>query len=114
MTTPMKPDEITYQESEQPPPNTVDLDTPIQRGGQEITRITLRKPSSGELRGLSLHDVLQLDVSSLQRLLPRISTPSVTEHDVAQMDPADLLQLGGVAVGFLLPKEKKAQASLTA
>lgn len=109
-----RPDEITRIEPEQLPPNTVALDTPIKRGGQEITRITLRKPSAGELRGLSLTEVLQLDVGSLQRLLPRISDPVLTEHDVAQLDPADLVQLGGVAVGFLLPKVKPEQAYLTA
>ena len=33
-------------------PNTVTLDTPIKRGNGEITEVTLRKPSAGELRGV--------------------------------------------------------------
>tara|TARA_R110002167_G_scaffold98718_11_gene259435 strand:+ start:8550 stop:8909 length:360 start_codon:yes stop_codon:yes gene_type:complete len=109
-----KTDAISHLEPEQLPPNSVALDTPIKRGGQAITRVTLRKPNAGELRGLSLTEILQLDVSSLQRLLPRISDPVLTEHDVAQLDPADLVQLGGVAVGFLLPKAKPEQAYLIA
>jgi hypothetical protein len=96
-------------------PNTVTLDTPIVRGKQTITEITLRKPQSGELRGVSLSDLVSLDVSALSKVLPRISSPTLTEHDVAQLDPADLVQLGGIFVGFLMPKAVKANmASLSA
>ena len=38
---------------------TVTLDTPLKRGEQLIEKVTLRKPMSGELRGLSLNDILQ-------------------------------------------------------
>ncbi|WP_043201718.1 phage tail assembly protein [Paraburkholderia acidipaludis] len=96
-------------------PNTLTLDTPIVRGKQTITEITLRKPQSGELRGVSLSDLVSLDVSALSKVLPRISSPTLTEHDVAQLDPADLVQLGGIFAGFLMPKAVKASmASLTA
>ncbi|WP_293937643.1 phage tail assembly protein [Iodobacter sp.] len=90
--------------------NIITLDTPIKRGTQEITEVTLRKPKSGELRGLSLSDVLQMDVAALSKMLPRISSPTLTDNDVANLDPADLLQLGAVAVGFLLPKAAQAEA----
>ncbi|TDG03708.1 phage tail assembly protein [Paraburkholderia guartelaensis] len=89
-------------------PNTVVLDTPIVRGKQTISEITLRKPRSGELRGVSLQDLVNLDVIALSKVLPRISAPTLTEHDVAQLDPADLVQLGGVFAGFLWPKAVKA------
>ncbi|WP_310631578.1 phage tail assembly protein [Paraburkholderia sp.] len=89
-------------------PNTVELDTPIVRGKQTISEITLRKPRSGELRGVSLQDLVNLDVIALSKVLPRISSPTLTEHDVAQLDPADLVQLGGVFAGFLWPKAVKA------
>ncbi|RQM46516.1 phage tail assembly protein [Paraburkholderia bannensis] len=89
-------------------PNTVVLDTPIVRGKQTISEITLRKPRSGELRGVSLQDLVNLDVIALSKVLPRISSPTLTEHDVAQLDPADLVQLGGVFAGFLWPKAVKA------
>jgi hypothetical protein len=96
-------------------PNTLTLDTPIVRGKQTITEITLRKPQSGELRGVSLSDLVSLDVSALSKVLPRISSPTLTEHDVAQLDPADLVQLGGIFAGFLMPKAVKANmASLSA
>lgn len=84
--------------------NTVTLDTPIKRGEQTIDKITLRKPSAGELRGTSLNALCNLEIDALQKVLPRISTPMLTEADVARMDPADLVQLGGMFAGFLLPK----------
>ncbi|MFP3187033.1 MAG: phage tail assembly protein [Paraburkholderia sp.] len=90
-------------------PNTHTLDTPIVRGKQTITEITLRKPSAGELRGTSLSDLVNLDVAALQKVLPRISTPTLTEMDVAAIDPADLVQLGGMFAGFLMPKAMKSK-----
>lgn len=91
-------------------PNTHVLDTPLERGEgrQAITAITLRKPRSGELRGVSLSDLVSLDVAALSKVLPRISTPTLTEFDVANIDPADLVQLGGIFASFLMPKAMKA------
>lgn len=96
-------------------PNSYTLDTPITRGGQTIDKITLRKPSAGELRGTSLTDLVNCDVTALSKVLPRISSPTLTEFDVAQLDPADLVQLGGIFVGFLMPKAQRVHMeSLTA
>lgn len=86
----------------------VTLDAPIKREGGDIKEVHLRKPMAGELRGLSLTDLLQMDVNALTKLLPRITVPSVTEEDVKRMDPADLVQLGGTVAGFLLQKAAKA------
>jgi len=87
---------------------TVSLDTPIVRGDQEITSLQIRKPKSGELRGLSLVEIGQLKVDTLTKLLPRITMPTVTEAEVAGMDPADLLAAGAEIGDFLLPKAKRA------
>ena len=92
--------------------NTITLDTPIKRGDQTIGFIELRKPMAGELRGLSLSDLLQMDVSALQRVIPRISNPMLTEADMAGMDPADLMQCGAKVAGFLLPKGALVSESL--
>jgi len=85
-------------------PTTITLDTPITRGEQIIETIILRKPQVGALRGTSLAALVNLDVDALQRVLPRITTPTLTEAEIAQLDPADLVQLGGAFAGFLLPK----------
>lgn len=91
----------------------VTLDTPIKHGEQEIDSVEVRKPASGELRGVALTDLLRMDVAALSKVLPRVTTPTLTEQDVARMDPADLVQLGTEVAGFLLTKAERA-ASLTA
>lgn len=85
-------------------PNTVILDTPIKRGEQNITEVTLRKPAAGELRGTSIQALVNLDVDALSKVLPRITSPTLTESDIAKMDPADLVQMGALFAGFLVPK----------
>ncbi|AKO12775.1 phage tail assembly protein [Xanthomonas oryzae pv. oryzicola] len=85
----------------------VSLDQPIVRGEQTITQVNVRKPGAGELRGLKLVDVLQLDVTAMATLLPRITSPTLTTADVNAMDPADLLALGQEVQLFFLPKAQR-------
>ena len=89
------------------------LDKPIMRGGNIIPEITLRKPGTPELRGTTLSDVLQLDVRSIETILPRITTPKLTKQEVAEMDPADLTECASKVAAFLLKKEKREELSLT-
>jgi len=86
----------------------ITLQAPIRRKGGDIAEVTLRKPAAGELRGLSLVDLMKMDVNELTILLPRISQPTITADDVRKLDPADLVELGGAVVGFLLKKEHTA------
>ncbi len=87
-----------------PTTETITLDTPIVRGDQQVTSVTLRKPMAGELRGVSLMALMQMDVTAAITLLPRITAPSLTTQEIERMDPADLLQLTSTVTGFLLPK----------
>lgn len=105
---------MTSEAPKHPNQDVITLDTPIKRGSVEINEITLRKPMAGELRGVTLADLLQMDVLALRKVLPRISNPALTDQELGQMDPADLVQLGGVVTGFLLPKSAKTDASLGA
>lgn len=93
---------------------TITLDSPIKRGDDTITSVEVRKPASGELRGCNLTDLLQMDVVALTKVLPRITTPSLTEKEVSRLDPADLLQMGSEVSNFLLPNRMKQEASLSA
>lgn len=86
---------------------TVALDTPIKRDDKAVETVDLRKPMAGELRGLSLAEVINLDVDSITKLIPRISNPTLTEHEVRNMDPADLTECGKEIAGFLLQKRHK-------
>ncbi len=90
---------------------TVTLDNPIPRGDTQITDITLRKPKAGELRGLNLNDILNMDVNSLTVLLPRISSPMLTKDEARQLEPEDLLLLGGAVANFLLPRQLREPSS---
>lgn len=92
----------------------ITLDTPIKRGESEIKDISVRKPNSGELRGVSLTDLLQMEVTALHKVLPRITEPALTDVEVSGLDPADLFQLGTAVTSFLLPKAMKQTVSLTA
>lgn len=85
--------------------NTVHLDTPIKRGDQEIKEVTLRKPLSGELRGTSVSALVQLDFDALHKVLPRITTPNLTEYECTRLDPADTVKMGVIFSGFLMPKD---------
>jgi hypothetical protein len=95
-------------------PGEITLDTPFVRGDQTITTVTIRKPAAGELRGVKLVDLLQMDVAALTVVLPRVTTPALTAQDVARLDPADLVQLGSAVSDFLLPKAARADLSPTA
>jgi len=91
------------------------LDAPVTVTGTTVidagTRITLRRPGSGELRGLHVSALLNGDVSELLTLAPRISTPPIPKG--ADLDPADLTQLAGEVVDFLLPRAAKAALPTT-
>ena len=83
---------------------TITLDEPVKRGDTLIEEITLRKPKAGELRGVSLVDLGNINVVALQQVLPRITTPILTAQDVANLDPADLLEIGAEVASFLVKK----------
>ena len=85
----------------------ITLETPLQRGEQTINTITLRKPSAGELRGLSLVSLLQMEVTALTTVLPRITSPALTNDEINRLDLPDLMQLGSEVAGFLVPKSAK-------
>jgi len=89
------------------PSEVVELETPLQRGKTLVSEITIRKPMAGGLRGVSVVDVMNLDVAALSKVLPRITTPALTEGELKTMDIVDLIQLGSALNGFLTPKKFK-------
>jgi len=91
---------------------TITLDTPITRGSSTITEVSLRKPTAGELRGVSLASLMQMDVTELTKVLPRITQPTLTDAELAQLDIADLTQFATEVTGFLLPKALRGSLSV--
>lgn len=85
----------------------VTLEAPVIRGEQTIETIELRRPQAGELRGLSLSDLLNMEVAAVIKLLPRISLPALLEQEVAALEPQDLVSIAAEIAGFLLPKSAR-------
>lgn len=85
----------------------IELDDPIIRGEQTIASLKLRLPRSGELRGLSMVDIVKLEVDTLHQLLPRITMPALTVEEASNLSPADLFSLAGEVANFFLPKGLK-------
>lgn len=83
---------------------TVTLDTPIMRGKTRIDNLVVRKPQSGALRGTRLQALMDMDVNAMMVVLPRVTTPALTQQEINEMDPADLLSLSVEVVYFLLKK----------
>lgn len=69
----------------------VNLFHPFKRGEKEITHIELRKPTAGDLRGLKTQEVLEMDMNSHVKLIPRIS--ELTEKEFLALDVEDVLQI---------------------
>ena len=86
---------------------TVKLETPIKRGDTKIEEIKLRKPKTGELRGLALSDLLNLDVNAVSTLLPRISDPILTKQDVDDLETENIVLLAGETANFFIPASMK-------
>lgn len=81
---------------------TVEFDDGFKRGNDVVKNVQLIKPKTYALRGLSLSNVIQMDVDSLAKLATRITTPSMTEQDVYNLSPADFTTLGVAMIGFFV------------
>lgn len=51
-----------------------------------------------------------MDIVALRKVLPRITAPTLTDIEIGNMAPADIMQCGVVVAGFLLTKKQRDQA----
>lgn len=86
---------------------TIKLANPIVRGETQIDTLTLRKPKAGELRGLTLQDVIGTDITALLRLIPRVSNPPLTQDETDNLEAEDLSEIGGAIRGFFMTAAEK-------
>lgn len=94
---------------------TVKLEEPITRpSGQRIDSVQIRKPMGSALRRVTLTDLLSLNTDALQTVLPRVTEPPLLKPDFDQIDPVDLVKLGGELVSFFVPKSEREPTSQTA
>ena len=72
----------------------ITLKNPIKNGDKSITEVTVRRPSAGEMRGFTLVDVNTLDINTLIKLIPRITTPPMTESQAELLAFDDISAIG--------------------
>ena len=90
---------------------TVELDNPITRGETEIRSVQLRKPKAGDLRGLSLSELFDMKADTVMAVLPRISTPTLTGHEINQLEVSDLFKFSVRLTALLLPEEAQQEVT---
>lgn len=78
----------------------ITLGSPITMGEKNVSEISLREPTAGELRGVKLLDLMQFEYSGFEALLPRITTPALSPGQVAALKPKDYLKLCAGVVAF--------------
>ena len=87
--------------------NAVPLSSPLKIDGEEVSEITLRKPSPGELRGLSMVDILRMETDTLFKLLPRITQPPLSPIQLStEIEPEDFTELATKTLLFFVKKEQ--------
>lgn len=71
--------------------------------GKKLEEITITDAINqcGCLRGLKLYDVTLSDVNALITLIPRVTSPALTEAEVTQLPLPVFTQLAVEIVGFL-------------
>ena len=88
---------------------TITLEEPVLRGSEQITTVHLLRPRAGDLRGMMIANLLQMEAGAITQLLPRITTPTLLKHEVDNLDPADLIAFAMEVANFLVPKSLMAQ-----
>lgn len=75
---------------------TVALSRPL----ENVSIVEIREPKAGELRGLKMADLVQLDVGAMVTLLPRIS--NLSARDMENLSTSDLTKLFTETLGFFV------------
>ncbi len=88
---------------------TIPLDTPLVRAAGPLEQLRFRKPVSGDLRGMSIAKLGQLDYDEQRKLLPRISLDGLIAEEVDKLDIADQLEISSALTDFLVPKRRLAE-----
>lgn len=83
----------------------VKLSDPIAFGDTTLSEIKLRQPTAGDLRGTKLGPLIELDTDQLLSVIPRISDPHVSESQLGQLSPRDLLVMAGEFAHFFAPDD---------
>lgn len=89
---------------------TVTLAQGILRGENRITDITVRKPLTKQLRGVSISRLIEMNADDWQIVLPRVTTPKVDKVDFAQMTVTDFTKLCSTAAELMFEDAEEIDA----
>lgn len=81
---------------------TVKLAGALMIGDEAVPEITIRKPVSGDLRGIKLVQLLEMDVDTVGTVLERVTQPPLNKLTFYQLEAPDLANLSTALVGFFL------------
>lgn len=70
---------------------------------KESHTISLRTPMAGELRGIKLLDIMQMDTAAHAILIPRIS--ELVAEEFYQLSPPDLLKVMTEVIDFFVESD---------
>ncbi len=84
----------------------VKLPYPFKRDDVTVEEVEVRKPFAGELRGLSLTDVVEMKFDAHMVLIPRVT--SIDEREVLNLEPANLTMLMTSITGFFVKVDTQA------
>ena len=87
-------------------PNRIKLRKPIQLADSaQIGEVVLNEPNAGAMRGVNRLDLFQLNDDAHKKLLPRISSPSITAAMFDQMSLKDTQEIMNKVVSFFVDTE---------
>lgn len=85
--------------------HTITLVNPLHLGDQTIAEVAIRKPNAGELRGIKLLDLVQMDVNQTIKLLPRVTSPRLAPKLCETLDPVDLMAFAQEIATMFFPRD---------
>ena len=71
----------------------VPLAKPLPYGKGTLDKLQLRRPMAGDLRGIRLAGLSDMDVDVVTKIVARCSVQTVTEAQLAELDPYDLVKV---------------------
>jgi len=80
----------------------ITLTKPFKRGDKQVTEVLIREPVAGELRGVNLAELMQMEVNTVGKVLERVSEPMIDSATFSGFNPRDLTNLSVGLISFFV------------
>lgn len=78
-----------------------------------MRHIHIRQPRAGDLLGVSIKDLLEIEMGAVIQVLPKITTPRIRRSEAEQAQPAALIALGARVSSLLIDGLQEAQQTMS-